>query len=87
MDCYKCIHRRPVYASHHSMCAIPKNVSIYANYNEVHAYVAETVGEQYGIKLNPHGVKNGWAAWPWNFDPIWIVSCNRYTEDRFIFEE
>jgi hypothetical protein len=33
-----------------------------------------------GIKLNPHGVKHGWANWPWNYDPIWIESdCLGFT--------
>ncbi len=24
----------------------------------------------------PHGIKNGWFSWPWNFDPVWLVSCD-----------
>jgi hypothetical protein len=23
---------------------------------------------------NPHGVKNGWWRFPWNFDPVWMVA-------------
>lgn len=28
------------------------------------------------VKVNPHGLNNGWAYWPFNFDPIWIESCD-----------
>jgi hypothetical protein len=24
------------------------------------------------VTLNPHGVNNGWAMWPFEFDPCWI---------------
>jgi len=27
---------------------------------------------------NPHGIKNGWFVWPFNFDPIWVESCNGF---------
>lgn len=30
------------------------------------------------VKLNPHGVKMGWAYWPLNFDPIWVQECNSF---------
>jgi hypothetical protein len=29
---------------------------------------------------NPHGIKNGWFAWPFNFDPVWLESCNGFEE-------
>jgi hypothetical protein len=27
---------------------------------------------------NPHGIKHGWFAWPFNYDPVWLVSCDSY---------
>lgn len=27
---------------------------------------------------HPFGIKNGWFCWPWNFDPIWLVSCDSF---------
>jgi hypothetical protein len=36
-------------------------------------------GEQI-VKLDPHGVKNGWANWPINFDPTWVIECPFYTQ-------
>jgi hypothetical protein len=25
------------------------------------------------ITINPHGWSQGWAQWPWRFDPVWIA--------------
>lgn len=27
---------------------------------------------------NPHGIKNGWFNWPYNFDPVWLETCNGF---------
>ena len=31
------------------------------------------------IKLNLHGLRNGWANWPHNFDPVWLDACEGFT--------
>jgi hypothetical protein len=36
------------------------------------------VAEAMNLTLNPHGVKNGWAEFPWNYDPIWVEGECRY---------
>ena len=25
---------------------------------------------------NTHGIRHGWFNWPYNFDPMWLESCN-----------
>ena len=30
------------------------------------------------VKLEERGIINGWANWPWNFDPVWLRSCNGF---------
>jgi len=30
------------------------------------------------IKADPHGVKNGWFNFPWNFDPVWLENCDGF---------
>ena len=30
---------------------------------------------------NKHGIKNGWFQWPFNFDPIWLESCDGFSDD------
>ena len=27
---------------------------------------------------NKHGIAHGWFAWPYNFDPTWLVSCDGF---------
>ena len=28
---------------------------------------------------NPHGIRNGWFAYPYNFDPVWATKkCENY---------
>lgn len=30
---------------------------------------------------NKHGIKNGWFNWPFNFDPIWLISCDGFSDN------
>lgn len=25
-----------------------------------------------------HGKKKGWFHWPYNFDPVWLISCSSF---------
>lgn len=37
------------------------------------------------VKGNPHGIRSGWFLWPLNFDPVWLESCDGFSdkeEDR-----
>lgn len=36
------------------------------------------LGQEHIVDLDPHGVKNGWASWPLDFDPVWIRKCMFY---------
>ena len=44
---------------------------------EIGPYMADM-----GVSLDKHGVANGWAKWPFSFDPVWVNSC-----DKFEFSE
>jgi hypothetical protein len=37
-------------------------------------------GEEDAIKLDPQGVKNGWANWPFDFDPVWVEKCDMFID-------
>jgi len=30
------------------------------------------------VKGNPHGIRQGWFGWPFNFDPVWLEECNGF---------
>jgi len=86
MDCYNCKFRSDALGSAHSKCNIIscsnnegsdalEYLIASGKYQLINGETKEPL-----VKLNEHGVKNGWALWPINFDPIWVESCNFYTE-------
>jgi hypothetical protein len=30
------------------------------------------------VSAAEHGVKKGWFAWPFNFDPVWLITCDGF---------
>ena len=28
------------------------------------------------VSAHPHGIRNDWFQWPFNFDPVWLRSCD-----------
>lgn len=84
MKCYECKFRSEVMGSAHSSCRVISQTKS-DNYFELELLLAThqvnmtSDGEDL-VKLNPHGVKNGWANWPLNFDPVWVDECKFYTK-------
>ena len=86
MDCYKCKFRGSVPGSAHSSCNVIRQASDIEKARELELLIA---GGQVSltdqddnpiVKLNPHGVKSGWAMWPLDFDPTWVDSCGFFKE-------
>ena len=86
-DCYKCQFRGNTAGSHHSSCHHPANkqlnedplAALFALLGKRAPALDHTVP---GINVtgNPHGIRNGWFAYPFNFDPIWLESCDGFAE-------
>ena len=82
-DCYRCKYRRDVPGDAHSSCDHPE-VGGLGGYFQALARVLS--GRYAGaaaaleIKGPPHGIAHGWFFWPANFDPVWLESCNGFTE-------
>ncbi len=81
-NCYECKYRGPIPGNCHSQCLHPKVDNVR---DGAVALASMFGGERLGIgptpnKLNvtgnPHGIKNGWFLWPFNFDPLWLESCD-----------
>lgn len=34
------------------------------------------------VEVNNYGYSQGWAFWPFNFDPIWIESCSGFKSNE-----
>jgi hypothetical protein len=85
-DCYACKHRAPVGGDTHSCCLHPKNQEMFdnplaqvmANFAGVGRVDPVFIETGLNIKANPHGVRMGWFNWPFNFDPVWLESCDGF---------
>lgn len=69
MECWNCKHSRSIPGDCHLDCQ-----------EGLRQCFAREPNEPVTIKvaLNEHGVRNGWAHWPFNFDPIWVTECNSF---------
>lgn len=90
-DCYKCKYRENLPGSAHSRCNVILESARAVNDEETGRQLefaisvgAMTIGnEETGeelVKLDPHGVAKGWAAWPIDFDPTWVNECPFFTQ-------
>ena len=80
--CYRCRWRRDVAYSAHSACAHPQarvsgpRVFRYlmrgGDMRDSEAWAA------LGIRCDEHGYREGWFAWPFNFDPVWLEHCDGF---------
>jgi len=82
-DCYKCEHRRSIPGNHHSACGHPDAHPIAAVYAQAgrHEWTGTRIVRfptPLSVMADAHGYANGWAMWPLNFDPIWIMNCNGF---------
>ena len=77
MNCRSCKHRRDLIGDYHSACAAIDGSVQMAAFSIVQL-MGQLKTDQVNVQFNPHGIKNGWCNWPFNFDPIWVESCNLY---------
>ena len=87
-NCYECKHRGNVPGDAHSCCRHPSAQGDLDN--PLGALFAILAGVQrvpptqgastvkLNITGNDHGIRSGWFNWPWNFDPIWLESCDGF---------
>lgn len=86
-SCYNCKFRGTLPGTHHSRCNLIKETNqkesgameLMLAMKQV-SLINEGTKEEL-VQLNPHGVKNGWASWPIDFDPIWVEKCSFYTKN------
>lgn len=87
-DCYKCRHGSEIPGDAHLCCGHPdasienlaagKGRPPVGRANPSALALLEEAKGKLGIVLNPHGLANGWAYWPWNFDPTWLIACKGF---------
>jgi hypothetical protein len=87
-NCYECKHRGNVPGDSHSSCKHPLNEQTLDNPLSSLIALFASVGRELpvqadtglNVKGNPHGIENGWFNWPWNFDPVWLLSCDGFEQ-------
>ncbi len=78
-NCYTCKYRGRVPGDAHSCCNYPGNkTGIFDVFDEANAKNMSKLG----IKADRVGIQNGWFFWPINFDPVWLIHCNGYEENK-----
>lgn len=82
-NCHTCQHRRPALGSTHSSCKHPwvtgDNAAFAQNMVIKTGSCRMTDGDQeLYVEVGEHGIMNGWANWPVEYDPIWVKGCSGY---------
>jgi len=78
-NCYKCKFRKELGWSAHSQCvALNNKIGVDISPEIQHLLMVTGKLEYKGVKFHEHGVKNGWAEWPSNFDPCWLEDCSLF---------
>ncbi len=88
--CYKCAHRGPVRNSRHSSCHHPLAVEITSSSGDLIRLMVGIVSkkkipwfhDELNVVFAEPGIIQGYACWPINFDPIWLVECTGFEEAR-----
>lgn len=83
--CYTCKFRGTVPGSVHSSCkVIPEDKAfklalLYLSGRQL-LITSEDKPPEPLIELDSHGISNGWATWPIDFDPVWVSNCKLYSK-------
>ena len=91
-NCYKCIYRGDLVGDAHSSCKHPSVATLTSNHFDQLLSLCSAVGmsvtgctqasAKLKIQLDPTGVNGGWANWPFNFDPRWILRCKGFKAEK-----
>ena len=85
-DCYKCIHRGDLPGNAHSTCNHP-DAPVGGNLSSLLSMLGgmkppPMPSGELNVVGNPHGIMNGWFSWPYNFDPVWLESCDGFERKK-----
>lgn len=79
-NCYECKWRREIAGNAHSRCANPK-IPEMGPMGELAALLGggpplRVKGMR--VEGDSHAIRMGWFAWPLNYDPTWLKSCDSF---------
>ena len=87
VNCYECQYRGSVPGDAHSCCNHPTNKAVNDNpmlglmaiFASVGRVPPIEIPNRLNVKGDAHGIRHGWFNWPFNFDPVWLLSCDGFT--------
>lgn len=82
-QCRQCQHVRRVPGSAHVRCGHPEVKE--DGFSQMMAYWGIPDPNQMvraGVLGHERGIRSGWFAWPFNFDPTWLLSCDWFQESE-----
>jgi len=81
-NCYECKWRGEVAGSAHSCCNHPKvedsKSPLMGLAMAMGGMCKPQIKTELKVKGNEHGIRSGWFAHPYNFDPIWLEECDGF---------
>ncbi len=66
--CFDCIYSRKIQGDTHLSCVHP-------SWNEIQN---SPKNKTLNIKADFYGIRMGWFNMPFNFDPVWLESCDGF---------
>jgi hypothetical protein len=79
-NCYECKWRFPIPGDCHSECKHPKISDSDKLLTPIFIMMGKRspLEKRLNIMGDTHGIQNGWFAWPLNFDPTWLITCDGF---------
>ena len=93
-NCYTCKYRKDVGPGEvHSRCIHP--TTEVSKDDDIDTLIGmlggrmptRTATNEIGVTGSQHGINRGWFMWPFNFDPVWLLTCNGHTEKEEVSNE
>ena len=90
-NCFECKWRANLPGDAHSRCNHPLNKSSNNPFEEMMAIFASVgrvdpvtgnAARELNIQASEHGIRKGWFNWPYNYDPVWLLNCDGFEENK-----
>jgi len=85
MKCKECVYHEEIPGSAHIKCNHPEFKKLHENplvqllsVFGRRAGVNVILPSTFEVELDQHGVERGWCNFPFNFDPVWVISCSAF---------
>lgn len=90
-NCYACKHCRRMPGDAHIQCVHPKSGNTsgdgifgadFTSMLLLACGLPTPAWTALDITAGVVGMRRGWFSWPFNYDPVWLLSCNGFEEQK-----